>query len=314
EQGLAAVGDAKRAGRSLAGLPRGRSFEGPHEMVRQALEWRLRRPVLVDVSNDPGADASWLEAMRLGCDVVTANKEPLASDFARFAALRDASREARVRLRPEATVGAGLPVVETIEMLLATGDSIARADGCLSGTLGFLMTRLDEGDRLSEAVESAIDSGFTEPDAYEDLSGADVERKAVILARLAGFDSGSLPVVRQGIVDESLRGLPRDQLLARLRAEYDDELSRRVAEARERDEVLRFVASVEPTGIEVGLRAVPRNSALGMLQGPDNMVVIRSDRYDERPLVVSGPGAGVEVTAMGVLADILRIAAERQQP
>lgn len=312
DDALDGIVEHKRAGKPIAEL--GHAADGPHAMVQSALEWRLRRPVLVDVSNDPTADRSWLDAMRLGCDVVTANKEPLASDFERFAALRDAARDARVRLRPEATVGAGLPVVETIEMLLATGDVISRAEGCLSGTLGFLMTRLDAGDRLSEAVRSAIDSGFTEPDAYEDLSGADVERKAVILARLAGFDKGSLPVVRRGLVDESLRGLPTDQLLSRLRGEYDDAIATRVREAEERGEVLRFVASVQASGIEVGLTAVPRGSALGMLQGPDNMIVIRSERYDDRPLVVSGPGAGVEVTAMGVLADILRIAAERQQP
>lgn len=319
---LDTIGRHKADGGNLAGLslpqvadPANDDAPSAGAMVERALQWRLRRPVLVDVSNEGTSDAVYLRAMELGCDVVTANKEPIAGSFERFEVLRRTARSRGVRLRCEATVGAGLPVVETIEMLIATGDRLIEAEGCLSGTLGFLMTRLGEDVPLSDAVEEASALGYTEPDAAEDLSGADVERKAVILSRLAGFDlDGSVVAARSGVVPDAMRGLPRRELLARLRAEVDGPLRERVAACRERGAALRYVATVRRDKIEVGLREVDAGSPLGMLTGPDNMVVLRSERYADRPLVISGPGAGVEVTAMGVLSDILRIAAERRQP
>lgn len=311
---------AKRDGVSIASLEvspdRAKVGAGsPVDMIATALEWRIRRPVLVDVTDDPAGEATWRAGIALGCDVVTANKAPLAGPFESYAALQSAVRDAGVLLRTEATVGAGLPVLDTIEMLLATGDRLEQAEGCLSGTLGFLMTRLGEGLSLSEAVAEAIELGFTEPDPVEDLSGADVERKAVILARLAGFDDGraEFSVAREGLVPDSFRGLAREDLLDKIRAEIDGPLAERIADCATRGEVLRFVATVQPGGVDVGVRAVAADSPLGMLHGPDNMIVVKSDRYADRPLVVSGPGAGVAVTAMGVFSDILRIAAERQQ-
>jgi homoserine dehydrogenase len=144
-----------------------------------------------------------------------------------------------------------------------------------------------------------------------DLCGADVGRKAVILGRVSGLIDGDVPVQLTGMVDTSWVGLPPETWRQRVR-DLDGPMRTRVDDARAQGKVLRFVATVEAGRIDVGLIEVEADSALGMLRGTDNMIVFHSERYDDRPLVVSGPGAGVDVTAMGVMGDILRIAAERR--
>ncbi len=309
---LGGLRGAKEAGKPVAQLPGARASANPAEMVREALRYRLARPILVDVSDADGNQEAFLEAFRLGCDVVTANKKPLAGSYADFLALREAAEANGRRLKAEATVGAGLPVMDTLEMLLGAGDRIERAEGCLSGTLGYLTTRIEEGILFSVAVREAVESGYTEPDPVADLSGADVARKATILGRLSGLASADPPVVAEGLVDSALAGLPLEDLLSRLK-EYDEPFARRVAAASSRGCALRYVARVEPGRIEVGPVEVTLDSPSGRLRGTDNLIVFTSERYNTRPLVVMGPGAGVEVTAMGVLGDILRIAAERRR-
>jgi len=249
--------------------------------------------------------------LHLGCDVVSANKKPFAGSLTRFRALVDAAAAEGRLLKVEATVGAGLPVVDTLEMLLATGDRLTRAEGCLSGTLGFVMTRLDEGVPFSQAVADAARLGYTEPDPVADLSGADVGRKAVILGRLSGLAEANDALEVAGLVDSKLAGMPLGALIEALRA-YDAPIAERIAKARREGRALRYVARVESGRITVGPVEVPADAPLGMLKGTDNMIVFTSERYAARPLVVAGPGAGVDVTAMGVLGDILRIAGERR--
>lgn len=272
------------------------------DMVKEASGWRLSRPLLVDVSDAPNAEAAMLAALQGHIDIVTANKHPLAGPA--FDQLREAAAAGRRSLRAEATVGAGLPVVDTLDMLLDTGDQLREAEGCFSGTLGFVMGAIERGVPLSLAVAQASQNGLTEPDPAQDLSGADVARKATILARWAGFTEA--PLTLEGLIPESWGGLDRDTLLERLRDEIDAPLAARVAAARERGHVLRYVAHVTPERIVVGPREVPENGPLGQLRGTDNLVLFRTDRYAAHPLVIVGPGAGIEVTAMGVLGDILR--------
>ena len=301
----------KEAGRPIASMDGATAGADADAMVRAALGYRLARPVLVDVSDAEGAERAFETAFQHGCDVVTANKKPLAGSQAAFDQLYARASEHGRILRAEATVGAGLPIVDTLEMLLATGDRLESMEGCFSGTLGFLMGRLEAGDRFSDAVRAAVEAGFTEPDPVTDLSGIDVARKTVILGRLSGLLGGDGGVRLAGLVDGKLAGLPLEELLKRLQA-YDEPMARRWAEAREQGQVLRYVATLGAVGIDVGLKAVAADSAIGMLRGTDNTVVFRSARYRDRPLVVTGPGAGVGVTAMGVMADILRIAAVRR--
>jgi homoserine dehydrogenase len=277
-------------------------------MIEAALAYRLSRPILVDVSDADVSCEAFLTALQRGCDVVTANKKPLAGALEQFNQLyATADAQGRI-LRAEATVGAGLPVIDTLQMLLDTGDTLRRAEGCLSGTLGYLMSALEGGTKLSEAVRTAVSLGYTEPDPVADLSGVDVARKATILSRLA--DLPPVDVQLEGLVPADWSGLPLDELFSRLEGR-DADMAAAVQAAADKGEVLRFVARVESSEIVVGPASVPKSSPLGGLEGSDNMIVFTSDRYADRPLVVSGPGAGIDVTAMGVLGDILRIAAER---
>jgi aspartokinase/homoserine dehydrogenase 1 len=300
--------EAKAEGVSLA--RQGGTAGDASSLLDAALEIRLTRPVLVDCT-DAETGSLFQRALASGCDVATANKKPLAGTLEEHHQLFETARSEGRLVRAEATVGAGLPVIDTLEMLQHTGDSLTRAEGCLSGTLGYLMSKLQDGMRFSEAVADAVERGFTEPDPVADLSGADVGRKAMILGRLSGLLGEGARVEVEGLVDESWAGLPIDELLERLK-DLDESFAARCSAAQERGCVLRYVAQVSEGEAIVGPVEVELDSPIGRLSGSDNLVLFRSDRYTERPLVIIGPGAGVDVTAMGVLGDVLRIAAERR--
>jgi homoserine dehydrogenase len=223
--------------------------------------------VLVVASDADGTERAFLEALRSGCDVVTATRSRWPVRWRRFRELRQAAVAAGRLLKAEATVGAGLPVMDTLEMLLGTGDRLMRAEGCLSGTLGFLMARLEEGMPFSRAVAAAVELGYTEPDPVADLSGADVARKATILGRLAGLAEADEPVQPDSLVDPALAGLPLEELLDRLRA-YDVPMAARVAAAKNEGKVVRYIATVAPGHIAVGPAAVPAESPAGAFRAP----------------------------------------------
>lgn len=300
--------DTKTQGLALASLD-GAQVGDPRAMLTQALGYRLARPVFVDVSNDDAAGALFEHAFALGTDIVTANKAPLSGTIADYERVVAPANQDRI-LRAESTVGAGLPVLDTIQLLRATGDKVLSIQGCLSGTLGFIADALEGGFSLSDAVTQAMSKGFTEPDPALDLSGADVGRKALILARISGIARDAQAPEIEGFVPASWIGLEVDDLMNKIKT-LDEIFAFRVAQATEAGECLRFVATIEPGTIDVGLKSVPKSSPLGSLTGTDNMVVFHTERYREQPLVVSGPGAGADVTAMGVLGDIIRIAMER---
>ncbi len=300
---------AKNEGRRIGDWEQGVSGSA-RQMMGRVLGYRLTRPVLIDTSDADDAHDVFLAAFEGGCDVVTANKKPLAGEMEIFRRLQTTCAQSGAILKAEATVGAGLPVVDTLEMLVGTGDRLVTAQGSLSGTLGFIMSCLEREIPLSRAVAMARDQGFTEPDPAVDLSGIDVARKATILGRLAGLVTGHSPVALTGLVDASWIGLPYDTLIERL-GDRDHHFAAQVAEAKKQGKVLRYLAQVEREQITVGPQAVPADSAAGRLAGTENLIVFNSERYQSIPLVITGPGAGVEVTAMGVLGDVLRIAAER---
>jgi len=257
--------------------------------------------VLVDVT---AADTAGLHQLALdrGFHVVTANKVPLTGDMQTYNQMVEAVRRTGARYGYETTFGAGLPVLHALKELLTTGDRIDAVEGALSGTLGFLVTRLQDGATLAQAVQEAADAGFTEPDPREDLSGRDVARKALIIGRAVGLPLEPEDVLCDPVVDDLERGLD-----AALRMHGPD-LEARVRAAAERGCVLRYVATIRTDKVTVGLRELPETDPLGQLRGPDNLLVFRTARYKEYPLVVRGPGAGAAVTAAGVLGDVIRVA------
>jgi aspartokinase/homoserine dehydrogenase 1 len=237
-------------------------------------------------------------------NVVLANKRPLSGTRASQAALQSWVARSGQKLLYEATVGAGLPILDTHKKLIESGDRVLKIEGCVSGTLGFLLTEISRGRPFSEALGRAMEKGFTEPDPRDDLSGADVGRKGLILARLLGFTGEPGDVEVESLVPESYRKLPLPVFLARL-GELDAEWERRAATARTKGGALRYVAAVTRKKVSVGLRIVDGASPFASLKGTDNQIVFTTTRYRQNPLVVTGPGAGPAVTAAGVLNDIL---------
>ncbi|NCG19630.1 MAG: aspartate kinase [Rhodobacterales bacterium] len=270
-------------------------------LIARIAQERLTDVVLVDVTAGPTAPLHQL-ALDAGFHVVTANKIPLAGPFDEYQRLVQARDLSRVRYGYETTFGAGLPVLHTLKELVHTGDKLHAITGCFSGTLGFLCSKLQDGVSLADAVGEAAALGYTEPDPREDLSGRDVARKALIVARAMGRTIEPDDVVLTAMVPDLDDGL--DAALAK----HGPALGERVKAAAARNEVLRFVAEITEEAVVVGLQEVPVNSAIGALNGPDNILVFRTRRYNTYPLVIQGPGAGAEVTAAGVLGDILKTA------
>jgi homoserine dehydrogenase len=250
-----------------------------------------------------------VDALNRGAGAVLSNKAPLAlpGSDPRTAALWDQAGTYG-RLRYESTCGAGLPVISTLRTLLDTGDEVLEITGALSGTLGAIFSDVAVGTPFSEAVQRARDLGYTEPDPRDDLSGLDVARKALILARTAGrkIDIDTVPV--QSLVPDELLNVDIPTFLDELDSS-DAEIAGMAAEASSRRSSLKYIASLREDGsVNVGLRSVPRSTVMGALQGPENIVSFRTRRYDDYPTVISGPGAGADVTAAGMLGDAISLA------
>jgi homoserine dehydrogenase len=198
-------------------------------------------------------------------------------------------------------------VIATLRTLLDTGDRVTAIEGCLSGTLGYLCAQLERGVSYSAAVSEAHSLGYTEPDPREDLSGRDVARKALILARTAGWPLEMTDLKVEPMYPESLSDVSLPEFMDTTSA-LDEPYAQRIRDAQVEGRVLRYMARISPEGGKVGLSAVDQNSLLGALRGPANYLAFHTDRYAEEPLVISGPGAGPEVTAAGVLGDIVSLA------
>ena len=315
---LAALARRKARGERLHPGGAVLGLEALRERLRAEL-WPLpaRRPILVDLTSEETAPLL-LEALAEGFHVVLANKKPLAGPQAEYDRLVETARERGLELRYEATAGAGLPVLDTLAKLRESGDRVESILGCFSGTLGYLMTALEGGRPFSEAVREAWRLGYTEPDPREDLSGRDVARKALILARALGRrlepDQVALEPLFPPELDAGDDAFDPARFVDGLAA-LDDSFARRLARARRDGNTLRYVARIGPRSLKVGIEAVPAASPMGGLRGTANQVVIHSRRYRENPLIVTGPGAGADVTAAGVLNDLVAIAVqERRAP
>jgi homoserine dehydrogenase len=256
--------------------------------------------LVVDVTAAEGMEPVINDALAGGNGVVLANKKPLAGPW-------EAARGYfnQPALRFEATVGGGQPVIATLRTLRDTNDPVLEIEGQLSGTLGFICSRLDEGAPFSQALAEARAAGFTEPDPREDLGGQDVKRKIMILGRLAGWPLTDEDIVVEALYHPSLAHLPVAEFMAASVA-MDGSLKDRVDAALAEGTVLRYVARVNAEGGSVGLAAVPQGSPLASLK----YVSFRTGRYDEEPLLIGGKGAGVEMTAAGVMGDMIALARE----
>ncbi len=301
---VAELSKRKHEGRSFAQISGGHKAT-PAQAVEYLARHALCRPVLVDVTAHD-TSAVLMAGIKAGMDVVLANKRPLSSHIKDHEALRSELAKNGRQLRFEATVGAGLPILDTYRKLVESGDKVLRIEGCVSGTLGYLLTEVGRGKAFSTAVREAMANGYTEPDPRDDLSGADVGRKALILGRLLGFAGEPEAVGVESLVPAEAQKLSKEAFLANLQT-WDAEWAKRVESARGQDAVLRYVATVTAKKISVGLVKVKRGTPFASLEGTDNQIAFTTVRY-RSPLVITGAGAGLEVTAGGVLNDILDLA------
>ncbi len=261
----------------------------------------LPHAVIVDCSSsDAVADRyeGWLER---GIHVITPNKSAGSGPWKRYESIKAKG----ARFRYESTVGAGLPVITTLRDLIDTGDEVLAVEGIFSGTLAYLFNKFDGATPFSELVRQAKQLGYTEPDPRDDLSGLDVARKLVILARENGWKTTLDEIALESLVPEALRKVSVDEFMSRL-GELDAPLKAKLQPGK----VLRYVAKLEAGGkASVGLVALPVDHSFAHIRLTDNVVQFTTQRYAQNPLVVQGPGAGPEVTAAGVFADLLRVAA-----
>lgn len=266
-----------------------------------------QRRVIVDATASHALAACHARWLAQGCHVVTANKAAIGADLGQWHGIQDARRAGASQYGDAATVGAGLPVLATLHRLHACGDALLQLEGVFSGSLGWLFGNYDGSVPFSRLLRRARELGYSEPDPRADLSGRDVARKLLILARAAGLALAHDAVAVEDMVPPAMRHLAPAAFLDRA-GSLDEVFAARLAEARRRGGVLRHIARLDADGAaRVGLAIVAPGHPAASLAGTDNLFALTTTRYRGRPLVIRGPGAGAEVTAQALLGDILAL-------
>lgn len=269
--------------------------------------------VLIDNTSNQDVAESYPSFLKKGISIVTPNKKAFSSTLQLWNDIFN-STSSNALIYHESSVGAGLPVISTLKDLVATGDKITKIQGVFSGTMSFLFNTFapvsgSGAGKWSEIVSQAKDAGYTEPDPRDDLNGMDVARKCTILARLAGLKvegPESFPV--QSLIPKQLESASSAAEFMEKLPQHDSEMEQYKEDAAKQGKVVRFVASVDVANdkVSVGLEMVESDSPIAALKGSDNIFVFHTERYSSSPLVVQGSGAGGEVTAMGVSADLIK--------
>lgn len=274
--------------------------------------------IIIDCTATEDSVPALTVALDRGYKIVLANKKPLTVKQEVYTRLTSAgaTRQPDGTIQPavrhlgrsrwETTVGAGLPVIATLNRLVASGDPVNQITGTFSGTLGYVMTGLQAGQAFSEIVREAHRLGYTEPDPRDDLGGIDVARKALILARGMGWQLEMSAIEVSGLYPESMATLSVDEFMAAL-PDLDADFQTQVEAARDEGKVLRYAATIADGQCTVGPVTVTTESPLGRLSGTDNLVEFQTQWYNPNPLVIQGSGAGTDVTAAGVLSDVIEL-------
>ena len=281
----------------------------PSDFVDHILTAHLPNCVFVDCTASDEVPIHYARLLTKSVAVVTPNKRGISAGIDLYNQILSAAQERRAPFLHETCVGAALPVLSTLRDLVRSGDKVFRIEAVLSGTLSFIFNSMAEGRSFSDAVREAKQLGYTEPDPRDDLSGADVARKVLILARNAGLPFEISQVTIHPLLPAEASSWSVDEFMERLPA-LNSHFEAQVNQAKEHGKRLFFGALIDcvERRAEIGLRAVPLNHPFCALSGSDNIVAFSTRRYSPNALVVKGPGAGAEVTAAGVFADIIRIA------
>jgi aspartokinase/homoserine dehydrogenase 1 len=265
--------------------------------------------VVIDCTASAEVADQYYDWLKRGIHIVTPNKKANSGSLPYYRSLQEAKRATGTHYLYEATVGAGLPVIQTLRDLRETGDDITQIEGIFSGTLAYLFNVFDGHDAFSSIVRSAKAKGYTEPDPRDDLSGMDVARKLIILGREMGLTLEMSDVHVDGLVPDALAKCSVDEFMRRL-PESDAAIAATLDAARKKNQVLRYVGRIDAAGhATVGLMHLDAKHAFSNIALTDNVVRFATRRYCDNPLIVQGPGAGPEVTAAGVFSDLLRLSA-----
>lgn len=279
----------------------------PTTICDEIIKMNIFNPVFVDCTATKDIAAMYDRLLSHNVNVVAANKLAASSKYDNYKKLKQIARKRDVKFLFETNVGAGLPIINTINSLINSGDKILKIEAVLSGTLNYIFNVLSEKVPLSKAVMMAKEAGYSEPDPREDLSGKDVVRKLVILSREAGYRIETEDVKKNLFVPESLMQGTTEDFFKNI-ASIDDEFEKRRAATAQSGRALRFVARLENGEATVGLEEVTSDSPFYSLESSNNVILITTERYKEYPMEIKGYGAGAEVTAAGVFADIISIA------
>lgn len=279
----------------------------PAGFTDKMIEMNLSNSVFVDNTANDVVASVYEKVLGASISVSTPNKIATSSSYLRYQNLKEIAKKRGVKYFYETNVGAGLPIITTLNDLITSGDQITKIEGVLSGSLSFIFNTFDGTKPFHDIVMEAKEKGFTEPDPRIDLNGIDVRRKLVILAREVGLPIESDDVDIKGMLPEACVNAPNVEAFFEALTAHNDVFTKMIEDANSRNEKLRMVASLEDGKPVISLQSVGLDNPFYGLSGSDNMVIFTTARYNERPLVIRGPGAGAEVTAAGVFAEIISI-------
>lgn len=275
--------------------------------VEKMASVNLPNSIFVDCTSSEEVTQYYQPILDSNISIVTPNKKANSGSLEKYHGLKSAAFKRGVKFLYETNVGAGLPVINTMNDLLLSGDKVKRIEAVLSGTLNFIFSSFVEGKKFSDVVKEAKAKGYTEPDPRDDLNGMDVARKILILSREAGSSMELTDIKVENLVPEDCRGeVSIEEFFTRLE-KHDNDFEKLRQDAASRKEKLRYMAVLDHGKVSIRLGAVNEQHPFYSLSGSDNIILLTTERYDERPMVIRGPGAGAHVTAAGVFADIIRI-------
>ncbi|HKJ34691.1 MAG TPA: bifunctional aspartate kinase/homoserine dehydrogenase I [Balneolales bacterium] len=264
------------------------------------------RTVFIDATGKLDVALQYKHLLESGVHIATPSKIANTQEQDYYDALKKLTVENNVHYKYETTVGAGLPVIQTLRDLIISGDEIEKITGALSGTMTYLFGELENGHSFSDTIIKARKMGYAEPDPRDDLSGEDVARKFITLARTSEYQIERNEINVESLVPEELTNVTRQEFIERIK-DYDPVWEQRINEAKKENKVLRYIGTLENGQINVGVQTLPADSPIGSLKGTGNLIAIYTKRYHEFPLIIQGPGAGRTVTAAGLLSDIQKI-------